>query len=236
MADINGVYLAKIREVGEFKVWVVDGAKIRRDLDPQFTNFGQPYRFKFIPENEFWIDKEAHPDERRFFIDHLLIECKLMKDGCTYEEAITVADMRESAERMRAKGIKQILDKVNFLPPNSVHEKLLGKTEDGIDVWLVDGKMVRTAYFVDFTEGGHDEIYSFIPEKEVWLDNDLVAKERPFVLLHELFERRLMKKGMDYDAAHEKASQVEWQCRHEPEKLERELLKLGWDINDGKDF
>ena len=40
------------------QVWVVDGEYIRTYVDEEFTNFGQHYRFPYIPENEFWLDRE----------------------------------------------------------------------------------------------------------------------------------------------------------------------------------
>jgi len=34
--------------------------------------------------------------------------------------------------------------------------------------------------------------HEFVPTGEVWIDNDIVEKERGFVLLHELHERNRM--------------------------------------------
>jgi len=229
---MDNIHLEKIDTLGKINVWIVDGQKVREGLGFEFTNFGQHYRFPFIPENEFWIDKEAVPNERRFFIDHLLLEYKLMKDGWSYERALEMADMQERLERLRSKDIKKLLEKVNFLPPNSVHEKRIGETKNGISVWVVDGKIVRSVYFVDFTEGGHDLVYSFVPDKQVWLDNDLKTAEKPFILLHELYERSLMKKGLTYPQAHSHASRLEWNCRHNLEKLKERLLDQGWNLDE----
>jgi hypothetical protein len=66
-----------------------------------------------------------------------------------------------------------------------------------ISIWIVDGRLVRSVFDVDFTEGGHDYVYEFVPQNEVWIDNDLEESERPFVLLHELHERNLMAKGWE---------------------------------------
>ncbi len=229
---MNKVHLEKIETLGKIAVWLVNGQKIRMNKGgDQFTNFGQHYRFPFIPEHEFWLDKETHPDERRFFIDHLLTKYKLMQEGMDYDEAIDWANAQERTERLKAKSIHEILEKVNFLPPNSVHERKIGETKNSVSVWVVDGRMVRSAYFIDFTEGGHDLVYSFVPNKQVWLDNDLKAAERLFVLLHELYERSLMKKGLTYPHAHAHASQLEWNCRHDLEKLKERLLEQGWELN-----
>lgn len=230
----NSFLLEKIEDIGKLEVWIVDGRKIRERVDREFTNFGQHYHFNFIPENEFWIDKEAVPDERWFFIEHLLTEYKLMKNGLPYEKATELAGMKERFERLKAKDIQKLLDKVNFLPPNSVHEKKIGEAKNRISVWVVDGKIVRSAYFVDFTEGGHDLVYSFVPDRQVWLDNDLEEKEHPYILLHELYERSLMKKGFTYLQAHSHASRLEWNCRHDPEKLKERLLEQGWSLDEKK--
>jgi hypothetical protein len=82
---------------------------------------------------------------------------------------------------------------------------------------------------VDFTEGGHDHVYEFVPENEVWIDNDLEEAERPYVLLHELHERNLMSKGWTYSRAHEDSSRIEYHCRHHPNELHEALAKEGWE-------
>jgi len=64
-------------------------------VDEEFTNFGQHYRYPYIPDKEFWIDQEAEHDERQFFIDHLLVEHELMAKGMSYGEALTAADQAE---------------------------------------------------------------------------------------------------------------------------------------------
>src|SRR3989344_4079706 len=96
-------YIRELEEVEGFKVWEVDGKYVRDNLDREFTNFGQHYRFKFIPKNEFWIDHESHPGETKFFIDHMVVEWQLMDEGKTYDYAIGVADRRELIERKKSK-------------------------------------------------------------------------------------------------------------------------------------
>ena len=50
-------YIKRIDERDGLAVWAVDGAYIRGHIDEEFTNFGQHYRYGYIPENEFWIDR-----------------------------------------------------------------------------------------------------------------------------------------------------------------------------------
>ena len=63
-------YVRKLDQIEEIAVWIVDGVYIRKNIDEEFTNFGQHYRFRFIPMREFWIDQEHGPGEQQFFIDH----------------------------------------------------------------------------------------------------------------------------------------------------------------------
>ena len=88
-------YVEKIEELGDLQVWIVDGSYIRSHKDEEFTNFGQHYRYPYIPTNELWIGREAKHDERQFFIDHLLVEHRLMAKGVPYEKALPAADRRE---------------------------------------------------------------------------------------------------------------------------------------------
>jgi len=208
-------YLKRLTKVGKFIVWIVNGNHIRTHIDPEFTNFGQHYRFHFIPKNEFWIDKEYSNDESDFFIDHLLTEWKLMSKGVSYDKALERADKVEKTERAKSELAKLIkLNKKQI--PSKIYRKKLKTYSHNIYIWIVNGELVRDLYFTDFTEGGHDLVYSFIPSKEVWLDDALSIREIKFVLLHELHERYLMSHGMSYEKAHRSASKIEYKARHKP--------------------
>jgi len=89
--------------------------------------------------------------------------------------------------------------------------------------WLVDGRFIRTRIDEEFTNFGQHFRFRFIPKAEVWLDDDLTAGERRYVLLHEIHERRLMAGGMDYTHAHRSSSHIEYVCRHHPSRLKPAL-------------
>jgi hypothetical protein len=221
-------YIEKYKEISGFTVWIVDGAHIRTNTDEEFTNFGQHFNFKYIPEKEFWIDKEKTPGEEDYFIEHMLVEHRLMKEGASYKEAYERADRAEKRMRHKSQEVKalmEIKDKEELL--QKIHKRMLEEYSKGVKVWIVDGNLVRSLIFIDFTEGGHDKVYSFIPPKEVWLDDDLVQKEIKFVLLHELHERFLMAQGWPYytprKSAHVESSEIEYHCRHHPEELDDKL-------------
>ena len=76
---IKPPYIKKNDEIDDLKVWVIDGALICQKTDEEFTNFGQHYRNTYIPKDELWLDREAGENERKHFIDHLLVEHRLME-------------------------------------------------------------------------------------------------------------------------------------------------------------
>ncbi len=80
-------------------------------------------------------------------------------------------------------------------------------------MYLVDGKVVREVLDLEFVQGGHEFVYTYVPVNEVWLDNDLSTEEWSHVLLHEIVERNLMAKGTTYGRAHVVALRREKEAR-----------------------
>jgi hypothetical protein len=222
-------YIQKLEERGKLQIWLVDGSYVRGNIDEEFTNFGQHYRYHYIPDNEFWIDREAKHDEHQFFIDHLLVEHRLMAGGMSYKEALPEADRAERKERRLAGDVAILTHHGQSLPDGKdIHERLWKKLENGLSVWIVNGRMVRSVFDIDFTEGGHDYVYEFVPENEIWIDDAIVEAERGCVLLHELHERNRMAKGWTYNKAHAESSRLEYHCRHNPDELHDALIAEGW--------
>jgi hypothetical protein len=226
--NIKKAYMKKYANVFGFKVWIVNGKYIRSNIDEEFTNFGQNYGFNFIPKNEFWIDKERSPGEEKYFIETMLAMNRLISNGIEEEKAAKIADRIERRERSKSKLMKRELKikKHNGDIIKTVHKSLIKKySNDKIKIWVIRGEVVRDLFFLDFTEGGHDKVYDFVPENEVWIDDDLSLNERNFVLLHELHERNLMSKGMKYDPAHKSSSEIEYKCRKHPKMLDKCIKK-----------
>lgn len=209
-------------------IWIVDGTLIRDSLDIEFSNFGQHYAFDFIPRGELWLDRETAPDEQTFFVDHLLVERSLMERGVPYDSALEIADRREIAERDSAGDVAKVRGDDGMPDPAKVHISRWRTLASGLKVWVVDGRLVRSAFDVDFTEGGHDHVYEFVPPNEVWIDNNVATDERPFVLYHELHERNLMVNAWTYDSAHTDADRFELYYRHHPNELHAALEREGW--------
>lgn len=221
-------YLYKLKEVAGFKVYIVDGVYIRKEMNEDFANYDSHYRFKFIPKDEFWIDKGASRAEDRFYITTMLVINRLMARGMSHKKVVKIADRIEKRERsaylLVRKKMKISRKKDKYL--KVVYKRLLKKYGGGkCKVWIIKGELVRGIFFLDFTEGGHDKVYSFVPKNEIWIDDDLSRKELKFVLLHEVYERNLMAKGMSYDDAHRHALQIEYHCRRYPKMTNAALKK-----------
>jgi len=226
--SIEKAYIKKFSYISGFNVWIVDGEYIRNNIDEEFTNCGQHYKFKFIPKKEFWIDRERNPGEEKYFIESMLVMNRLMSRGISHKEAMKRADKIERRERSNSKLMKKEVkikeNKGNVI--NTVYKNIIKKySNKKIKVWIIKGELVRDLFFIDFTEGGHNRVYNFIPENEVWIDDDLSLSERKFVILHELHERNLMELGKDYDSAHKSSSEIEYYCRRHPKKLEEYIKR-----------
>jgi hypothetical protein len=230
--DTKDCHVKNIGEHDELSVWLVDGEKIRKNIDENFVQYDHHGRFHFIPSNEIWIDRETNEDERKYFLEHVSREREFLGQGMTLEEAVEKADKHETHERhgsLRVKNIlhthharKKALEKIR-------KEKLHEYSTESVHVYLVYGEFVRDIYLVGYSEGGHDLVYSFIPNGEVWIEEVLHPTERKFIILHELHERYLMSQGKDYLHAHKGATIIEDRFRENPAELEdrirEELLK-----------
>ena len=86
--------------------------------------------------------------------------------------------------------------------------------EGPVEVWLVDGNLVRSYYKIDYTEGGHGYVYPWVPRSEIWIEDGVDRREVPFIVSHEYIERRLMRdQGIDYNTAHAICSRLEFDLR-----------------------
>jgi hypothetical protein len=211
------------------KIWIVDGAYVRKNIDEEFSNFAHHFSIPEVPVDEIWLDREAHPDEQRFFIAHAVVERRAMVEGKTYDAARQLACDAEYHLRERTGDLRRVAPSRSLPQADRVHVRLRKELLDGTAVWIVDGRLVRTVFDIEFTEGGHEYVYEFVPHGQVWIDDDVTDQEVGYVILHELHERNLMAKGMTYDDAHASASKLELHCRRHPHLLHAALADEGWE-------
>ena len=221
------IYLGRIKTVGKYTVWKVNGEYIRKNLNENFVIYDDGNHLSFIPRREFWIEKDSNPEEWNFFIINLIAKNWALESGLSpkrAEKAGIRAEKRERAKMFRIKNTgKTELSKEKIL--KKIYKKLLKTQSKKISVWLVDGKAVRDLLSPDYKAGGHDKIYRFIPKKEIWIEKTLPKKEQEFILLHELHERFLMAEGKNYPRAHMGATIVEDHFRNHPKGLQSRIAK-----------
>jgi len=228
MRNNEHVYIKKIGEHEGLELWLVDGSAVRRDLDENFTEYEHHARYKFIPANEIWIEKETNEDEWKYFLENIDLERKYMAEGLTLGEAVEKADKIEQRERRQSARIQKILDSHHQRKDAliKIHKQKLEKySNDKVSVWLIDGEIVRALYMVEYSDGGHDLVYDFVPKNEVWIEEVLNPSDRKFIILHELHERFLMSQGKDYAHAHKGATIVEDHYRENPEGLDERIAE-----------
>lgn len=218
-----------VRKSGDLEVWIVDGSWVRKNIDEEFNNYGHHYSYREIPKGELWLDRETDPDEQKFYIGRMRLEYHLREKGIDEETARRRANAHERRQRIRAGDLRKVKKGKAVVQPYAVHERLWKTLSNGVQVWFVKGRLVRSVYDLEFTEGGHEHVYEFIPRDEVWIDNDIHPDEQGYVLFHELHERNLMSQGMDYDTAHAEASRLERYYRKHPAELHEVLSEEGWE-------
>ncbi|MBV8201892.1 MAG: hypothetical protein JOZ15_14835 [Acidobacteria bacterium] len=213
---------------GDLTAWLVDGSYVRRNIDEEFSNFGHHYSYSEIPKGELWLDSATGPEEQKFYLGHMRVEYHLRARGVDEETARRRANAHERRQRARAGDLAKAR-RGKLLPQAAAfHLRLWKKLASGVEVWFVKGRLVRSVLDVEFTEGGHEHVYEFVPHGEVWIDDDLHQDEQGYVLWHELHERSLMSKGQDYDSAHEECSRLERYYRRHPSELHQALMDEGW--------
>ena len=103
-----------------------------------------------------------------------------MSKGVSYEKGLVEADRIERKERRRVGDVAKATLHGQQLPDgHSVHERLWKRLENGVEIWVVNGRLVRSVFDIDFTAGGHDHVYEFVPEGEVWIDDAITEKGVP---------------------------------------------------------
>lgn len=192
-------------------IWLVDGASIRKQINENFVEYGDSNLFRFIPKNQLWIDQDLDQKEYFIFANRFSFEKELLDSGKNYEKAEKISDNFEIKERMKSQECQKILknghSKKQLL--TLVKKKMIKKYSGNIKIWLIDGNLVRTFLYINYCEGGHDKVYSFIPKNEIWIEQALSPAERKFIILHELHERYLMSEGKSYKNAHIGATEIE---------------------------
>jgi hypothetical protein len=242
---VGGVYRYSMGKTDNYNVWIVDGNQVRLKIFSSFLYGGNEQRYPFNPKGEIWIDNAISCEEYYLTLAHELNERHLMaKFGWKY---ITAHDsslsleqtIRHSNEEIcRAheaslkkvsatdfSNIKEIRGISDSIQIQNIYRVPMG-TREGINIWIVDGYMVRKNIFPDFGFSGNDLSYHFIPEKEIWIDGQVTCEETEYSISTELKERQLMAAGKSYDDAYSDAIDITQKNRQEMVNLAKSHFKI----------
>jgi hypothetical protein len=85
----------------------------------------------------------------------------------------------------------------------------MGKV-DSLEIYIVDGELVRREIYPDFIFGGNEQRYPFVPHNEIWIDNSIPNREYTTTLKHEINEMTLMRERQwTYIQAHDSSLMLE---------------------------
>lgn len=230
---------------GNYKIWIVDGNRVRQEIYKEFLYGGNEQRYIFNPVGEIWIDNAISCEEYDLTVAHELNERHLMaKFGWTYQQAHDSSLALEQVIRRKnletclshEASLKKVsvLDSYNIkeiktLPDSIKLQNIYRVPEgirDGISIWVVDGYMVRKNIYPDFGFSGNDLAYHFIPQNEIWIDGQVSCEETEYSIALEMKERQLMKEGKSYSDSYEDAVQMIQQQRKEMERLTESHYKI----------
>lgn len=178
------------------KIKYINGFKIRNTIDPDFGVIGSSKFFNYIPKNEIWFDKRYKKEEKHFLKIHLC-EIKLAKKS-PYEKARKIIQKR-FMQKTKDKKIP------NFRVKKSKY--------NGYTISYVDGKIIRKYVDPKFILGMHCFVKrnyeKLFFKNQIWIDILQDKREYKFTLIHEYNEAELMKKGMNYNDAHDFSLAIE---------------------------
>jgi hypothetical protein len=242
---VDGVYRYFMGRVQNYNIWIVDGNQVRLKIFSSFLYGGNEQRYPFNPKGEIWIDNAISCEEYYLTLAHELNERHLMaKFGWQY---ITAHDSSLSLEQKIRHSNEEIchaheasLKKVRPTDYDNIKEikglpdsiqiqniyRIPAGTREGIDIWIVDGYMVRKNIYPDFGFSGNDLSYHFIPPKEIWIDGQVTCEETEYSIATELNERKLLVKGKSYDDAYSDAIDITTKLREDMVKYAKSHFRI----------
>lgn len=202
---------------GNYRVYTINAMEFRKQsLDCQeFGDYGiHSWYPKSVPANEIWVSDTLSGRELQYAIDSGIYQSKEISRGVSEHRAYLAAERKEKVERLKHSPLSS---KKPTSPPSDLYIKLYTTLIDSTKVFLIDEELVQDVYKQDFVEGGNHSAYSWVPDKEIWIDSKLHTEEIPYIIIHEYTEMILMRdKKLNYSKAHKIASKVEfkYRCSH----------------------
>jgi hypothetical protein len=240
----SGIYRYFWGKKDNYKIWIIDGSRVRQKIYKEFLYGGNEQRYIFNPKGEIWIDNAITCEEFDLTVAHELNERHLMaKFGWTYDkshdsslaveqvirrENETICHAHEASlkkvgvtDSYGAKEIPSLPDSIRLTDIYRIPEGI----RDSISIWVVDGYVIRKNIYPDFGFSGNDLAYHFIPPKEIWIDGQVSCEETEYSIALEMTERKLMREGKTYSDAYEDAVSMVMKMRNEMDNLVKKQPK-----------
>lgn len=242
---VDEVYRYYIGKDNNYDIWIVNGHQVRLKIFSSFLYGGNEQRYPFNPKGEIWIDNAISCEEYYLTLAHELNERHLMaKFGWTYiaahDSSLSLEQVirrtNEETCRKHESSLKKVAvtdyENIKEIPslPDSIQLQNIYRVpagqREGLDIWIVDGYMVRKNIYPDFGFSGNDLSYHFIPSGEIWIDGQVSCEETEYSIANEINERRFLAKGESYDDAYSDAIDITLKLRQDMDKLARSHFKL----------
>jgi hypothetical protein len=97
--QLSGIYLQRLSNDGGLNVWIVNGAKVRAEIYPDFGLSGNDLAYYFIPTREIWIDAQTSCQEMKLSIIAEKAEREMLAQGKGYDAAYEAALEATARER-----------------------------------------------------------------------------------------------------------------------------------------
>jgi len=103
-------YDFKYKDEVNLSFYLVDGGKVRNNDEAEFIGGGHHLVYKWMPDNEVWLEETFPKDERVFFSMHELLEYLTMKyDKYSYDKSHDIANHYEGLLRQNPDHYKAII-------------------------------------------------------------------------------------------------------------------------------
>jgi hypothetical protein len=97
----SAIYRAYYGKRQGLEVWIVDGPRVRLELDPDFCFAAHDFKSKYVPKGEIWLDSAMSCEEAVHALRQQIAERKLLAAGMRWPHAYEKAQNTVLAERRR---------------------------------------------------------------------------------------------------------------------------------------
>jgi hypothetical protein len=160
----------------------------------------QEHGGKFGPSPEIKAERAEHPEVLK---KEYGFELKTAKEKSEYVK---------QDEKYHMEHYKKHPANIDEKKLSRIRKSTIGEYK-GVTFYFVDGAYIRDNTDVDFVVGGNPGRYTYVPEGDIWIEQESDQKDVVPFMLHEYSELQDMKSGKSYDDAHAKASEEEIACR-----------------------